>query len=80
MTDMLSRETSRIIDLLSEKAVRRIQREGLKSHSEAVASSKLALDRHTSSAVAAPTLHNKINDDLVSLGLLRREANWLVAA
>lgn len=77
---MLSKETNRIIGLLAEKAVRRIQREGLKSHGDAVASSKLGLERHTGSAVAAQTLHNQINDMLVSLGLLRREANWLVAA
>ena len=77
---MISRETNRIIDLLAEKAVRRIQREGLKSHSDAVRSSKLGLERHTSSAVAAQTLHNRINDKLVSLGLLRRVASWLVAA
>lgn len=77
---MLTKETNRVIELLAEKAVRRIQREGLKSHSDAVASSKLGLESHTGSAVAAQTLHNRINDTLVSLGILRREANWLVAA
>lgn len=77
---MISKETHRIIELLAEKAVRRIQREGLKSHGDAVASSKLGLERHTSSAVASQELHNRINDTLVSLGLLRRECNWLVAA
>lgn len=77
---MLSKETNRIISELAEKAVRRIQREGLKSHSDAVHSSKLGLERHSHSAVAAQELHNRINDKLVSLGMLRREANWLVAA
>ncbi|WCK26605.1 hypothetical protein [Agrobacterium pusense] len=78
---MLSKETNRVVELLAEKAVRRIQREGLKSHTDAVASSKLSLERcGIYSAVAAQTLHNRINDALVSIGLLRREANWLVAA
>ncbi len=77
---MNSQEINRIIEIHAEKAVRRVQREGLKSHNDAVASSKLGLERHTGSAVAAQTLHNRINDTLVSLGLLRWEANWLVAA
>lgn len=78
---MLSADTNRIVDLLASKAVRRIQREGLKAHTDAVASSKLGLERmNINSAVAAQSLHNRINDTLVSLGMLRREANWLVAA
>jgi len=78
---MLSKDTKRIVDLLAAKAVRRIQREGLKSHTDAIASSKLGLERlNINSAVATQSLHNRINDDLVSLGILRREANWLVAA
>lgn len=78
---MLSKETNRVVESLAEKAVRRIQREGLKSHNDAVASSKLGLERcGINSAVAAQTLHNRINDTLISLGLIRREANWLVAA
>lgn len=78
---MFSNETNRIIDLMADKAIRRIQRDGLKSHSEALASAKSGLESfRINSAVAAQEVHNRINDRLVALGLLRREANWLVAA
>jgi len=77
---MMSNEIKRIVELLAEKAVRRIHREGLKSHNGAVYSAKLGLERFSNSAVAAQSLHNRINDILLSDGLIRREGNWLVAA
>ncbi len=77
---MMSKEIKRIVELLAEKAVRRIRREGIKSHNDAVYSAKLGLERFSHSAVAAQTLHNRINDILISEGRIRREGNWLVSA
>lgn len=73
-------DTNRIIELLAERAERRIKREGLKSHSDAVRSAKVSLEKFSHSAVNAQTLHNRINDLLISSGLIRRSGNWLVAA
>jgi hypothetical protein len=76
------------IELLAEKAVRRIEREGKfadhrslpRIHAIAVRAAQDKFEEITCSAVLHAKLHARINELCAERGLARRDANWLVAA
>src|SRR5690606_29314324 len=76
------------IELLAEKAVRRIQREIVgasaetisRSHAHAVRNAQEGLERFTRSSHAAQQMHNRINALMVERGMVRWNGAALVAA
>ena len=90
---MLFPDMQKAIDLLAAKAVRRIEREaatirsqgGMRSRigqavAHAIGDARAALEATTNSAVAAQTLHNEINDRLITAGIARRDGCYLLVA